>query len=983
MQPTEVTVRGNKPVTVTMRASENTLDDVVVTGYQTISKERTTGSFVKVNAADLKVQNITSVTDMLEGHVAGYTDGKIRGITSMQGTTTPLYVIDGFPVESQKVEWAGGGFQEGTPDINIDDVESITVLKDAAATSIYGARAANGVIVITTKKAQQGKVNVSAAATFTAQPFKRDDTYRADSRQLIAEVRDWMGQNPNFQGEGAQAYSENMLKVSSGLAPHMKAIYQRYAGVISESQLNTMLDNWSKMGYNYYDEADDAQYRSATTQRYTLNITAASDKQSMAATVAYWRNNATMKDSYTQGFDASLRNNVKFASWLNVDLGASVIYNNGNTPSYSLYSPGFSVTPYMSLYNEDGSTIVSKQEDRLSLSRLNAIEKYGLYNEDIDPFDEMGRSKTTSSDLVTRLYTRLNFQLTDWLRFTTQFQYEFGNYTNKELRDKNTYDVRSTVNNYASTNDQVHAIYNLPYGDILSTISNEQRAYNFRNQIDFDKRFAEVHQVTAIAGMEMRHTRNKSHTSTYYGYDDQMQSWTPVDQNLLTTFSGAIFSRPWTSASTFASFGELANRFISFYANAAYSYDDKYFLNGSIRTDRTNLYGTSSKYQGKPIWSAGAAWRLDKEKFMHEFTWLDMLKLRFSYGIGGNIAKNRWPYLVAYYSTNTKPGIGGTSGGISSRPNPQLRWEKTTTTNIGVDFGLFNHRLTGSIEYYHKKGVDLLASSNGISVEGMGFSTTTINNGEMTNRGVELSINGSIIRNREWDWNVGLVYGYNHSNVDYVNVVAPVAFLQIDQPSAFPRVGVPFTAMYGYQWAGLSEKGDPQVYDAQGNIYTDMNPSSLDDIVYLGSYTPTYSGSVTTNLRYKHFTLSAMMLFEGGHKMRCTNYTYDDRWHQPGDEKHTDVPRYISSESKEYNYNFSDMYLKSSAVIKDASNWRLRNVALTYDMPRSVCSKFYANGLSLKLAMENVATFAKSKAVKYALGGYQKPTYVASLYLNF
>ncbi len=983
MKPQTIKAKAGLSVPVRLMSMTSDLDEMVVTGYQTISKERAAGSFTKVDAKDLKSQNITSVEDMLEGHVAGYTDGKIRGITSMQGITTPLYVIDGFPVESTRVTYSGGAMTESIPNVNVDDIESITVLKDAAATSIYGARAANGVIVITTKRAKQGQLNVSATATFTAQPFKRVDEFRTDSRQLIAEVRDWMGQNPNFTGDGAKDYAERMLNNSSNLAPHTKAIYQRYAGLLSEAQLNSMLDKWSTMGYNYYDEADDAQYRTATTQRYNLNITSSTDRNSIAATISYYRNEASMKHAFDQGIDMSLKNTVKMTKWLDVDLGASVLYSNSNTPNYSLYNPGFTTTPYMSLYNEDGSTFVSRQEDRLAKSRLDAINKYGLYNEDIDPFDELGRSNSTNSDLVTRLYARLNFKFTDWLRFTSQFQYEFANYDNKQYSEQETYTVRNKINNFSSTNDGVNPIYNLPYGDIYTHLANQQRAYNFRNQLDFNKTFADVHQVTAIAGMEMRHNKTRYEGNTYYGYDEQMLSWTTVDQTALQSFAGAIFSRPWISSSDFASFNELTNRFISFYANAAYSYDDKYIVNGSIRTDRTNLYGTSSKYQGKPIWSVGAAWRIDREKFMHDVNWVNMLKLRASYGIGGNIAKDQWPYLVAWYGTNTQPGVGGVSGSISSRPNPQLRWEKTTTINVGVDFAFLNKRLNGSVEFYNKKGVDLLASSNGISVEGQGFSTNTINNGEMTNRGVEISLNGSVIRTPDWDWNIQAVYGYNHSNVDYVNVEAPVYYLQLDYPQSFPRVGLPFTAMYGYEWAGLSEEGLPQVYNANGDLCSQVAPTELDDIVYLGSTTPTYSGSLSTNLRYKDFVLSALFMFEGGHKMRCQNmFTYDDRWKQPGDEAHTDVPRYVAGENPNYYVNM-DLYNRSSAVIKDASNWRFRNIALTYNLPSFICSKFFAKEASIKFAMENVATFTKSKEVKYMLNGYANPNYVVSLYLNF
>ncbi|MCM1050699.1 MAG: SusC/RagA family TonB-linked outer membrane protein [Paenibacillus sp.] len=966
---------------IEMRPNTEQLDEVVVTGYQTISKERVTGSFAKVDRKQLESMRINSVEDMLEGHVAGYTDGKIRGITSMNGVTTPLYVVDGFPVERTQVGWAGGGFQDQAPDINIDDVESITVLKDAAATSIYGARAANGVIVITTKKAQKGKINVSASATFSINPYKRDNTFTSDSRAVIDATRSWISQNPNFSGENAKSYAENMLKTSSDLAPHYKAVYQRYAGIISEQQLNSMLDSWASQGYRWYDETDAIDKRDATTQRYNLSVSSSGERNSIVATIAYTRDNYNSINSHRDGLDASLRNSIQMTDWVSLDLGASVIYTNSSTASYSVSAPGFAVAPYMSFYNTDGSTIISRQEDRVNASRLAALTKYGLYSEDIDPMDELGRSNTNQSDLLTRLYARLNFKITDWLRFTTQFQYEFGEFHTKQIQEKETYAIRNKINNFSSTTDGVTPIYNLPYGDIYSHLANTQRAYNFRNQLDFNKTFGGVHDVTAIAGMEMRHNKNRAESSTLYGYDEQLTSWTMINQSALSSIQGAIFSRPWISSSDFASVRELTNRFISFYANAAYAFDDRYMLNASIRTDRTNLFGTSGEYQGKPIWSVGAAWRIDQEKFFSA-TWVNMLKLRTSYGIGGNIAKDTWPYLVAYYGTNTHPGVGGISGTISSRPNPNLRWEKTTTFNVGVDFAMFNNRLNGSVEFYNKKGTDLLASSNGVSVEGMGFSTTTINNGEMTNRGVELNINGILISNRDWAWNLQGVLGYNHSNVDYVNVEAPVYFLQIDQPGAFPRVGNPFTAIYGYEWAGLSAEGLPQVYDANGNICSQSSPTELSDIVYLGSYTPTYSGSVSTSLRWRDLTLSAMMLYEGGHKMRDTNFSYYDRWKNPGDEAFTDIPRYVVNENPDLYCNM-DLYNNSSAAVFDASNIRLRNISLTYRLPRNICSKFFAQEARLMAGVENVATFAKSKNMKYALGGYQKPTYMVSLNLNF
>ena len=971
----------NDAYRIQLHPDEEMLSEVVVTGYQTLSKERTTGSFAKIDSKQLETMRINSVSDMLDGHIAGYSDGRIRGTTSMLGVTTPLYVIDGFPVERTEVTYSGGGFEESVPNVNVDDIESITVLKDAAATSIYGARAANGVIVITTRKAKSGQLNVSASATFSLTPYKRYTTYTPDSREVIDQARDWMGQNPNFKDANAAQYASDMLKNSSNLAPHYKAIYQRYAGLITETDLNTRLNNWASQGYRWYDETDAIDRRNATTQRYNLSISTSNDRSSFVGTISYSRENDHAITAHTNNLDISLRNSVKLTNWLSTDLGAYVNYTDAEEQEYSLSSPGFTVAPYMSFYNEDGSTIIGHQEDLLDQSRLNAINQYGLYNEDINPIDELGRSNPTKSDLLTRVYARLNFRITDWLRFTTQFQYEFGNFQRKQISEKETYAVRNKINNFASSIDGSTAIFNLPYGDIYTHETNNQRSYNFRNQIDFNKTFAGTHDVTAIAGMEMRHNKTRYESSTLYGYDDDLNQWTAVDQNAIQSFSNAIFSRPWISNSDFSNINELTNCFISFYANAAYSFDNRYMINGSIRTDRTNLYGTSSEYQGKPIWSVGAAWRIDQESFM-KVSWINMLKLRTSYGIGGNIAKNRWPYTVAHYSTNTHPGVGGTQGSISSRPNPKLRWEKTTTTNVGIDFALLSNRLNGSVEYYNKKGTDLLASSNGVSVEGQGFSTNVINNGEMTNRGVEITLNGIAFQNRDWSWSLQGTFGYNHSVIDYVDVKAPFYILQLDYPENFPRVGNPYAALYGYSWAGLSEEGLPQVYDAQGEIHSASSPTNLEDIVYLGTYTPTYNGSISTNLRWRDFTFSAMMLFEGGHKVRNTNYTYYDQWKQPGDEAFTNVPRYVSTENSDLYCNM-DLYTRSSAVIYDAANIRLRNISLTYNVPRLWCSKFYAKEARLMLGVENVATFAKSEAAKYAIGGYVKPTYMLSLNLGF
>ena len=283
----------------------------------------------------------------------------------------------------------------------------------------------------------------------------------------------------------------------------------------------------------------------------------------------------------------------------------------------------------------------------------------------------------------------------------------------------------------------------------------------------------------------------------------------------------------------------------------------------------------------------------------------------------------------------------------------------------------------------------------GVPTEGWGYSTYTINNGKMTNQGFELTLSGDIIRTNDWNWNVSGVLGYNKNEVTYVNVEAPVAYLVIDYPTAYPRIGNPYNAIYGYQWAGLSETGTPQVYDAEGNLFTDMAPTEIEDLIYLGTTVPTYTGSINTNLRWKNWELAAQFAFEGGHKMRNTNLAYissgmapvsasiADRWMAPGDEAHTDVPRYISSESPDYNYEYYNMYARASVNVISAANWRMKNLSLTYRIPADFCRSLSLQSARIMLGMENVFTAARSRDAKYLLGGYVKPNYLCGIYLNF
>jgi TonB-linked SusC/RagA family outer membrane protein len=1009
--PKEMVVTGTA-ISVQMVPEIKLLEEIVVTGYQTIAKERATGAISKVSSTEWQDKRMNSISTLLEGKIAGYNNGLIRGVTTMNGSTTPLYVIDGFPVEDTRFNQYGS-LEEIIPSLNLEDIESITVLKDAAAASIYGARAANGVVVIVTKKAAKGETSVSFSSTFTMTPINNFTGNLADASTLVGLETEWAATNPNLMFDAgdpvgqaaAAAYAQNYLDNAVYTSQGVKAWLNYYAGNIPESELQDKLANLSSGGYNYYNDIEKYGKRNTLAQQYNISIAKATDKNSLHASLTYKNNRLEDLYSDNESYGMNISNTVHIREWLQLDMGTYTNYSDGTTQTYSLSSPGYNYLAYDRLVNSDGSSLTNTPADRYSLNDQAILNDYSLYNMDITPLDELGKNLGKTKEFTNRSHARLSIRFTDWLKYSAAFQNEYGNYNYTQLSDKSSYKVRSLVNSFASY-DYVEneTVFNLPYGNIYTTNTNATNAYNFRQQLDFNKSFNEKHEVTAIAGFEVRNNKVAYNTQSLYNYDPEMLSYSNFNTaELANKYYYGVWGSGYLGNSDIAWQRELVNRYVSLYGNAAYTYNKKYTMTGSLRWDRSNLWGTDSKYQNKPTWSAGAVWNIDNEEFFNVSA-VDRLKLRASYGIGGNIAKNSAPYMTANYSNNTN--VGGVYGTIKGRPNPELSWEQTATTNIGVDFALFNNRLNGSIDYYNKQGKDLLANTMGVPTEGFGYSTYTINNGEMTNKGLEINLTGEAIRYQDFYLRLSGIFGFNKNKVTYVNVEAPVYYLQLDYPSSYPRIGNPYNSIYGYKWAGLSSTGLPQVYDAEENVVS-YQPTNIEDIVYFGSSVPTYNGSFNIDMGYKNWALSMLLMYEGGHMIRNTflpslssewsssiysdvtslsgriSKNIENRWQNAGDEAHTNVPRAVFAESPDYSYDLYTIYAMSDVNVLNAANIRLSNISLNYSIPSEYCRKIGLQSARLQFNVENVFMIAESSEAKYMLGGFIKPSYVGGIYINF
>jgi TonB-linked SusC/RagA family outer membrane protein len=996
----EIKVAGRSVINVVLKEDTVELGEVVLTtGYQNISAEEATGSFSNLKAKDFQEQRLSSLDKILEGRIVGYQDGKIRGTTSMLGVTAPLYVIDGFPVENTKLT-PYATIEENVPGLNLEDIETITVLKDAAASSIYGSRAANGVVVITTKKAKAGKTTVSFSSNLTVTPYRNYTGNLTDSGDIIGLEKGWADGNPNLKTANSATYAQSLLTNAVFTSQGMQAILNGYAGNISQTEMNNRLNTLGAQGYKYYDDVAKYAKRDQYFMQHNLSLGKATENNTFNASLTYKNNQLEDRYSENQSVGLSLKNSTQINNWLSLDLGTYLNYGNGDTQSYLASNPGFKYQPYNQLVNNDGSNFVSTAESRYNNFTLNSIKNYGLYDMNITPMDEFGRNLIENKNFLNRTYAKFNVKFSKAFTYNAMFQYEYSSDRASQLFDKDSYYVRSKVNGMVTIVNN-KAVYNLPYGDIIKETNQFSNAYNFRQQLNFNQIFNEKHDFSAIAGMEIRHAKQEYNDNTRYGYDSQTLGFAPINQTDLLKVYGTVFSG-YMSQSEFSLEKELQNRYVSVYSTGGYVYDKRYSLTGSIRWDRSNLWGTDSKYQNKPIWSAGAAWNIDKESFF-AVSWVDALKIRGSYGIAGNIAKDSAPYLTAYYNSNSN--VGGNQGTVNKRPNPELSWEKTTTTNIGLDFSLFKSRLSGTLDLYKKKGEDLLARSQGIPTEGFGYSTYTLNNGEMTNKGIEVSLRGTIVKTPSFSWDAAVLYANNKNKVDYVNVEAPVYYLQLDYPQDFPRVGSSYNTIYGYKWAGLSSTGIPQVYDASGTAVK-YNPAQLGAIQDFGSTVPIHSGSFHTSANYKNFSLSALFVYELGHKIRNTflpmlNNNYNgaaggyvtditvvnnriaNRWMQPGDEAFTNVPRAVYEYDPEFNSDSRTIYSYADINILDASNVRLSNVSLAYQMPSALIKRVKLDGVRFNLNAENVYTFAKSSDAKYLLNGFQSPSFVLGVNVNF
>ena len=949
-------------LSVNLQKNTQVLQGVTVsTGYQEIPKERATGSFDFISEQEINQQKGTNILDRLEGmasgvlfdfnkNIPGHESGdnliSVRGLSTINGPVDPLVVLNGFIYEGN------------IGNINPSDVESISVLKDAAATSIWGARAANGVIVIKTKTGklnQEVKISFDSRLTVEERPdlyylpqMRSGDYIDVEAFLFHKGVFDLMIENPFY-----------------AVTPAVEIFHKRALGLISSAdsarQISALRHTDVRDQYLKY------FYTNPLIQQYALNLRGGGKKNSYAFSVDY---NRMIGEVYSSSDKINISAVNTFYPVQDVEINLGVYYTNGHTkygrkPYNSITINGRTV-PYLRFADQEGNplSVSTLYKD----SYTDTVGGGALLDWKFYPLEDYKHVNSTdeSQEIFTTASVRYIFS--EAFDLNLKYQYQVQDIDGSVYNDVKSFDARNKINLFSEINHSTGVVEHvIPEGGIKAVTHSKQTSYTARAQLNFKKRW-NAHRIVALFGGEARQKTTALNRFTIYGYQDDPLTTAAVD--FVGSYPQITTGQTRSIGGSPAYFGQI-ERFVSLYGNASYSFRNRYTISASARKDGSNIFGVTSNNKWTPLWSAGLAWNITNEPFYHSDA-LSFLKFRLTYGYSGNVDVSKSAVVSGSYHNAQITNYPAAS--ILHLNNPELRWEKSGMINFGIDFSLKNDILSGSIEYYHKKGSDLYGDSP-IDRTVSGYDDLVKNVANMKSNGVDLDLRSNILRGR-LKWMAALLFNYNVSKTtkyfgdQYRRITTKFSGNYIT-----PVVGYPLFAIAGYRWGGLDANGDPQGY-LDGKLSTDYNAirdealeKGVDgNIVYFGPTSPTIFGSVDNRFSWRNFSLSFNFIYKFNYFFKKPYYTstmlvdgrgaleYRDRWQKAGDEKRTSVPafRYPADSRR------SDFYANAGVNILRADNIRLHFVNLSYHFDMGHQTNQFLEGIELYCSASNLGIVWKA-----------------------
>ena len=965
----EIAYRNGQTLNITIEEDAETLQEVVVVGYGTMRKKDLTGSVVQIDPSKMADQNPGSVQDLLRGTPGlqiGFDSSakgssasiQLRGQNSLYTSgshNSPLIILDGMQFAGELSE------------INPDDIEQIDVLKDASSAAIYGAKAASGVIIITTKKGKQGKptINVSMNLAANSKAAYRD-VFSASEYMTYRE--DWYkAQTYGYREDGTwgyygkdsgipTGYYDNFNNISQyGLTQDQWAsngpktlqagesllsLYARRMGF--DADASVVMENFlAGKTYNW----EDATFRTGFNQDYNASISGATDNVNYYLGFGYLKNQGAIQGDDYHAYRANMKINAKITNWLEV--GANVNFQDRSDESQAVPLGSnywddnqLRESPYASRYDENGNEM---QYPRTG-NPTNGGYNYHFQQQYID----LEKGYTVLNTIFNAKVT-LPFGITYQFNIAPRYQWFY---------------------------DRYHMSAELPNSDPATRGVNRNSSktfnWNLNNTLTWDRTFANLHHVTVTLAQEAEENR-------YWSDNISARNITPTDVLGFHYISGA--NKEQSSFST----NDTHYTAAAYLGRVFYGFMDRYMLTATVRRDGYSAFGQNNPWAN--FWSLGASWILSEEKFAQDWKWLDMAKLRLSYGTNGNRSladtylalsnlANGGLYAYYKYGSTSQEVLNALS--VDRLGNPNLEWEKTSSWNFGIDFAVLDKRLSGSIDLYHKKTHDMIMAQRLPNFTG--FSSITTNLGEVTNTGFEITLNTKNIETKDFKWGTSLGFSYNKNKIKHLYYEYDEDGKEMDDTSNGWFIGKPIGEIWYWKTDGIwqvdeaeeaalvnQKPGDPKVV----NVYTEDDKILADgtrvpvyndkDRVYQGTTQPPIYWNMRNDFQYKDFTFSFSMYSYMGHKSLSGNWLNNDN-------SGSMFTQTCNTYKKEYwtPENPTNEYARLNAVgpsgvtgiqkLYNRSFVRVDNITLGYTIPRDITNKWGIQRVHVTAGINNAFT---------------------------
>ena len=997
-----------KDALIILEYESTMLDQVVVTGYAQTTVKRITGSVGILNSDSFKDKPLASVSSLMQGEVAGVqvqaVSGqpgtqsriRIRGTNNLSGSSNPLWVVDGVPLQNESPnlsseEMAAGAFDNifisGIGGINPNDIESITILKDAAAAAIYGSRAANGVIVVTTKRGSEGRLKLSYSNNFTWSFRPQRNLELMDSGEKIAWEQELWDEFAADRYAAAQSDNTVIYPVV-GIVGQVRAGCGQFAGW-DKARQDAYLQELASSTTDWYGEL----FRNAFSHNHHLSLSGGSDKAAYYISLGYNDDNGMLINNRYQRYNVNSSLTLTPARWIKLDIGNDFSRQSSKSPdSYvDAFKYAYFANPYEKVRNADGSWAAD-----------NTYFSLGYYNgrgvEEVMPLDgfnilkELELNSTTTVNISNTLRAQADIRILEVLKFVGLLSWSYSDNSTDKIVDASTY---TAFRDRLGYDDKSQTKL---YGSITQN-RGKRSSYVARGHFAWNQSFGR-HTLNVIAGAELRGSDSNTVYSKRYNYNpitgtSSMPSISgPTDEWVkeVERLSGEYFTR---------------SRYASFYASADYFLGKTIVLNASVRTDGSSNFG--SERQFNPTWSAGAAWHLGEEKWMQRQRVLSHATLRAAYGFTGDVNTSAPHYLVMQYALQEYRYVNGKSymmGSIPTAPNPDLGWEKTRDAKLGIDLGFLKDRLCLQAETYYRLSTDVVTSSRVASTSG--YTYIYYNSADLMNSGVEFTLNGKIVRSRDWNVGASLNFSYNYNKV----LSYKPASSTITAKDRYVE-GYPVGAIISGRYEGIDPVSGLYNFRLRPDAEV-LTPSDLNDPDnyrwYLGTTIAPFTGGFNVSASWKLLRLSVSGVYSFGNKVyemidspasylnaRHDGVSTESVQSQYSDlySNHLNVRRDRTSRWTESNssgalypriydcygtrYNFAqtnpmDWNIVNAIYLKDVSYLRIKSIVLSCELPQAWLEKIRMEKICFNLSLNNMITISSYDGMDPEVPGATYPT---------